>query len=255
MIKIVYDGSFEGLFTAIFEVLEYRFADVEIVPEANFQPDFFSEKHHVLTDSNKSERVLSKLEHQIGKDGIRTLLQTFFSEDRDLSQIIFEVVKYAVSRPEENVLKDFAYPAVLRAMQLAKSVSREAHRMKAFTRFEKMSDGTFAAKISPDFNVLGLMVHYFKNRYQDQKWLVYDIRRDYGFYYDLKETTEIILENSAFLDKLNTTETLLHEEEAEYQKLWQRYFTKTNIKERRNDRLHLQHVPRRYWKYLTEKKL
>jgi hypothetical protein len=29
----------------------------------------------------------------------------------------------------------------------------------------------------------------------------------------------------------------------------------TNIKERKNDKLHVQHVPKRYWKYLTEKKM
>ena len=31
------------------------------------------------------------------------------------------------------------------------------------------------------------------------------------------------------------------------------YFKSTNIKSRKNMKLHLQHVPKRYWKYLTEK--
>ncbi|MGZ5274180.1 MAG: DUF4130 domain-containing protein, partial [Kaistella sp.] len=52
---------------------------------------------------------------------------------------------------------------------------------------------------------------------------------------------------------LKNSENLHHDEEKKYQKLWQRYFTKTNIKERKNLKLHVQHVPKRYWKYLTEK--
>ena len=48
---------------------------------------------------------------------------------------------------------------------------------------------------------------------------------------------------------------LLNEKELHYQKLWIEYFDHTNIKERRNDKLHVQHVPKRYWKYLTEKKM
>lgn len=253
MTTLLYDGSFEGLFTAIFEVFEYKLSDVEIVASSHFQQDFFSEIHMVSTNAEKADRVLKKLDAQIGKEGIKTLLQVYNSENDKLESIVLEVIKYAISRPLENVMKDYAHPAVLQASQLSKSVSREAHRMKAFTRFEKMADGTYAAKISPDFNVLTLMVHYFKNRYQDQKWLVYDIRRNYGFYYDLTETREVVLENSEFLQKLNTSETLLHEEETSFQTLWQRYFIKTNIAERRNDKLHLMHVPRRYWKYLTEK--
>jgi len=43
--------------------------------------------------------------------------------------------------------------------------------------------------------------------------------------------------------------------EIEYQKLWSEYFDHTNIKERKNTKLHTQHVPKRYWKYLTEKKI
>jgi probable DNA metabolism protein len=38
------------------------------------------------------------------------------------------------------------------------------------------------------------------------------------------------------------------------QTLWQRYFAAVNIAQRANPRLHLNKLPRRYWRYLTEKK-
>ncbi len=122
--------------------------------------------------------------------------------------------------------------------------------MEAFVRFEKMKDGVYFAKIDPDFNVLPLIRNHFRKRYQDQKWMIYDLRRHYGIFYDL-ETCDFFYPEEK-IDLKNLSEKF-HEEENNYQKLWQRYFDKTNIKERKNMKLHLQHVPKRYWKYLTEK--
>ena len=37
------------------------------------------------------------------------------------------------------------------------------------------------------------------------------------------------------------------------QAMWRAYFQAVTIPERRNLALHLRHVPKRYWPYLTEK--
>jgi len=42
-------------------------------------------------------------------------------------------------------------------------------------------------------------------------------------------------------------------QEFEFQTLWQDYFKSTNIVSRKNMKLHIRHVPKRYWKYLSEK--
>ena len=42
-------------------------------------------------------------------------------------------------------------------------------------------------------------------------------------------------------------------DEAAYQRMWRAYFQAVTIPERRNLALHLRHVPKRYWPYLTEK--
>ena len=46
---------------------------------------------------------------------------------------------------------------------------------------------------------------------------------------------------------------ILDEKEELYQHLWQQYFKSVNIVARKNTKLHIQHMPKRYWKYLTEK--
>lgn len=251
MTTLLYDGSFDGLFTAVFEVFEYRYKDVEIVGRENFhQENIFAEIHKVITQPEKSERVLNKLEQNIGKPGIYQLLKVFLSEDPELENLILSAVKQSIKHPGQNILENFADSDILKISKICKSVDRERHRMTAFVRFEKMQDDVYFSKIDPDFNVLPLIRKHFHNRYQDQKWMIYDLRRNYGLLYDLNDSEFFYPDEKI---DLNHYQQKFHDEEKSYQVLWQRYFTKTNIVERKNMKLHIQHVPKRYWKYLTEK--
>ena len=44
-----------------------------------------------------------------------------------------------------------------------------------------------------------------------------------------------------------------NEQEQLYDQLWKDYFNSINIKERQNVKLHVQYLPKRYWRYLNEK--
>ncbi|MNL11781.1 hypothetical protein D3C87_1326300 [compost metagenome] len=125
--------------------------------------------------------------------------------------------------------------------------------MEAFIRFQHAVDGIFYCAIDPDFNVLPLILLHFKNRYADQQWIIYDIRRHFGLFYDMERVEEIQLtiEEEKCLLKANTRRTVIAEEL--YTELWRSYFKSTNIAARKNTKLHVRHVPKRYWKYLTEK--
>lgn len=99
------------------------------------------------------------------------------------------------------------------------------------------------------------MIPYLQDRFADQKWLLYDLKREYGYYHDLSTITEVHFEQkeghlqSGFLD-----ESIMDQDEKLFQKLWQTYFKAITIKERLNPKLHRQNLPARFWKYLTEKK-
>ena len=188
MTTILYDGTFDGLFTAIFELFEYRYQDVEICSRESFQQEnMFAEIHEVITRQEKSERVLNKLEQNIGKSGINQLLKVFLSEDPEMEKLILSAVQQSVKHPDKNILQNFADDDMMKISKICKSVSRERHRMTAFVRFEKLQDEIYFAKIDPDFNVLPLIRKHFKDRYADQKWMIYDLRRHYGLFYDLKD--------------------------------------------------------------------
>ncbi|WP_027377866.1 TIGR03915 family putative DNA repair protein [Kaistella palustris] len=253
MTTVIYDGSFGGLLTAVFEVFEYKFSDVAIISKENYlHENIFAELHEVFFNEEKSERVLNRIKANLGKDGISKLLMVYFSEKPELENLILEAVRYSVNNPNQNVLQNFADEHMMEIAKTVKSVGREIHRMHAFVRFEKLQDDVFFSKIEPDFNLLPLILKHFKHRYRDQKWMIFDLKRHYGIYYDLKEVEFFYPEELSFAS-LSKTESVLHEEEINYQKLWQRYFIKTNIPERKNLKLHVKSLPKRYWKYLTEK--
>ena len=111
----------------------------------------------------------------------------------------------------------------------------------------------YYAIVQPDYNVLPLILSHFKNRYADQRWLIYDAMRKYGIYYDLQQVTEVQIDFSTDMQNKTALAAIYDEKENLYQTLWQQYFSSVNIKARKNTKLHIQHMPKRYWKYLIEK--
>ncbi|MCB0469000.1 MAG: TIGR03915 family putative DNA repair protein, partial [Aequorivita sp.] len=138
--------------------------------------------------------------------------------------------------------------------KVAKKVDREKHRMDAFVRFKLTKDDIYFASIEPDFNVLPLNADHFKKRYADQKWLIYDLKRKYGIYYNLQNVAIVELEISSNTNNTSNASTYFTLDEINFQQLWGIYFKNSNIPSRKNMRLHIKHIPKRYWKYLPEKK-
>ena len=122
-----------------------------------------------------------------------------------------------------------------------------------FIRFQKTADGIYFAAVGPQKNALPLVVPHFRDRFSDQPWIIYDIRRSYGFYHNLTEVTQITLDNASLASDGRLPHEMLAEDEDLYQELWRTYFRSICIKERINPRKHRQDMPERYWKYLTEK--
>ncbi len=253
MTTLVYDGSFKGLLTAVFEVFEYKFTNVAIQPAHRYQEELLANKHMVVTDENKSSRVWKGLTQKISASALRAVYKTFLSEEPQMEKHILSFVQY-VYASNLSIEQDFGHPSVLYVHQTAKKVHREKHRMEAFVRFHLTADQLFYAIVQPDFNVLPIIQKHFRERYADQRWLIYDSLRRYGIYYDLAQVTEVQID---FSPQTGTDgrHAVYDEQEPIYQALWQQYFASVNIKARKNSKLHIQHMPRRYWKNLVEKQV
>lgn len=252
MIWLLYDGSFEGLLTAIFETYEYKWTDAHIRKEGSEVPQLFAEIRTVSTDELKAKRVWDKLVQLLDSKGVHTIWTGWLSELETIEDTIMGVIRYAIEM-KQDVLKDYGNLHVIQLQQTVKSVGREKHRMEAFVRFQLTKDNIYFSVIEPDFNVLPLILTHFKNRYADQRWFIFDSRRNYGIYYDLEKAEFVDFVPNSLLSPNGVSSDAFGDGEDLFQKLWSDYFKSTNIAGRKNTKLHIQHVPKRYWKYLVEK--
>lgn len=247
----LFDGSFSGFLCVIFQSF-YR-KEFDVVPctldELSFSIIFdFVE---IDQDISQSKRVWKGLEEKFSKEECMDFYRVFLSEDRKAWLVLFKLIS-GFFKGEKVNFQNYGDPDVLYFALVLKKVHRERYRMKAFVRFQKSEDGLYSSTVEPDFNVLPLIVDFFKNRFANQSWLIYDVKREYGYLWDQSVLLEVARMEG---ENENFPSTTLHfsEDEEIYQRLWKGYFKSTNIEERKNLKLHLRHVPRRYWKYLTEK--
>ena len=255
-----FDGSFAGLLCCVFRAFQFKEFEVEITTsQAGAHLNLFAEPIDIATNEQQAERVWQGLIKKLDKNAIRQIQRAFLSESIVAHQHIFNYCVY-VFQHQYRVSSNYANPDVLGVAQWAKQVGREKHRMEAFVRFKKTKQGLYVALVSPDFNVLPLIERHFKARYQDQAWLIYDEKRDYGIYYDQDKVQQVHMQVNTIDKNIENGFSQdfsleMDEDEALYDQLWKDYFRSVNIVERCNLKLHIQYVPKRYWRYLNEKEL
>lgn len=250
-----FDNTFEGLLTVIFE--SYR---MKLIPDAisngvESQPFLFAETVFIPTEEDKAERVWNKIAGKTSKENAHRLYRVFLSELPGTPMLIFNYVRTMLEK-QHNIETDFSLSEVLEMTKLHRKVVREAHRIQMFTRFQQTADGGYYASFSPLYNVLPLCLPHFKDRFADQEWIIYDLKRNYGFRYDLKskETERISFENLPVnLMTGQLYDSYLDPEEIRFQQLWRKYYHSITIEERKNYKLHRQLLPKRFWRFLPEK--
>ncbi|NDV78503.1 TIGR03915 family putative DNA repair protein [Dysgonomonas sp. 511] len=252
MIVFFYDRTFEGLLTAIFDTYSRKVFPDMLLGEGDVPPLFMDDSYTVITQEDKAGRVWTALENKMSTLARSMLTYAWLSEEKESDNLLFRYIKKTIDS-KIPIETNFGDDDVLRVHQIAKKVSHEKQYIKMFLRFQKAADDIFFAPIAPRHNAMPLAIPHFKDRFADQKWVIYDIKRHYGYYYDLQKVEEITLDNDEHLLSGKLDENLMAEDEKMFQDLWKGYIKSMTIKERINLKLQRQHMPRRFWKLLTEK--
>ena len=259
MATYCFDGTFTGLLSCVFRCFQFKEFDVNVTANPKSQNGLFDDFIEVASNDEHAQRVWQGLKQKTSANSLRNFYYSFLSEKDEAFQHCLNFAIY-VFQSQKPVDRNFGHVDVLGISQWAKQVGREKHRMEAFVRFKKCKDGLFLSLVRPDFNVLPLIEKHFKSRYQDQKWLIYDEQRKFGIYYDLDDVHQIEM-NAHEIDtqlKVGHSQNFsieLDDDEVLYDQLWKDYFNSVNIKARKNMKLHIQYVPKRYWRYMNEKTL
>lgn len=252
MLVFYYDKTFEGLLTAVFDAYSRKTFPDKLLGEGDIAPLFMEESYTVLTQEDKSIRVWTALEKKLTKQACNMITHAWLSEIKECDDLLFRFIRKAIDS-KVSIETNFGDADVLEIHQIAKKVSHEGHYLRMFVRFQKAADDIFFAPVSPVYNALPVAIDHFTDRFADHKWVIYDIKRRYGYFYDLTTTSEITLDDDNHLLGGKLDESMMAEDEKLFQELWKGYFNSMTIKERINLRLQRQHMPKRFWKYLTEK--
>lgn len=265
MLVYEFDTTLDGLLTAVFDAYALHQQPEMLLAAGGQLPLFCEATHQVVTAQDKAERVWAGLEKRLSKGGVQIIALSWLSEERQLYQPLFNYIYKVFRQPAggRSIEHNASDEDVLAVRNTCRRVLHESQRMKQFIRFQKAKDGTYLAVVSPDHNVLPLITDHFQDRFNDQPWLIYDAKRHYGYYWDGKSGTagdkavRITFEDESTVPfdlsngKLNAD--VLSENDQLFQDLWRTYFKAICIKERMNPRKQLNDMPRRYWKYMTEK--
>ena len=251
----LYDRTFDGLLTAVFDAFVRKQFPTVLLGEGEPLPLFHDEVFTVVTDEEKAARVWRALEKKLSKQTLTMLTVSYLAEELELDIHLFNYICKAV-KAEKSIETFFTDEDVRYVTDAFRRVRYERMRMMQFVRFQKAKDGTYFAIIRPDYNVIPLIIPHFEDRFADQPWIIYDVRRNYGCHYNGHEVTEITFTNDGRTFDPRTgklDKELLAQDEQLFQDLWRTYFKAVCIKERLNPRKHRKDMPVRYWAYMTEK--
>ncbi|MBQ9363078.1 MAG: TIGR03915 family putative DNA repair protein [Bacteroidaceae bacterium] len=259
MLTYTFDRTLDGLLCAVFDAFSLHQQPEALVGTGEPLPMFCEEVHHVVTAEDRAQRVWTGLEQRLSKEAVRMITVSYLSEQKELDTPLFHFICKVFQQPAgaRSIERNFADSDVLYVRNTCRRVLHEQLRMKQFIRFQKAKDGTYLAVVSPDHNVVPLIIGHFQDRFGDQPWLIYDAKRKYGFYHDLQTVTRVTFQNETTLpfdpDSGKLNEDVLSENDKLFQDLWRTYFKAVCIQERTNPKKQLNDMPRRYWKYMTEK--
>ncbi len=237
-----YDGSAEGLLSAISHILRHEH-DPATIGLRKQEQMLFDEGVFIATDPGRAEELIRRFSRAFPRNAM-DLLYCIYAEKDGMETALLHYI-HLVARHGSGVRAYLTHPDVHDVQLLAKKVGHEVHRFQGLLRFALLEDGSYLARMEPDFNIIQPLSRFFCRRLAAQNWFIYDVRRSLVSSWD-RHSLEF-----GTLESFRTPE--FSEEEHEVRQLWKTFFRHVSIPDRKNDRLQKSCMPMKYWKYLVEK--
>ena len=240
---LLYDETFEGLLTAVFEAYARKLPDALILPRHGSQAMLGAEEVPVVTNAAKADRVLRGLVREAGSAAHEFIYTAFLTPHEDRATLIYRFMRLCFTMGAQAI-EHFANPTVMTLTKYNRQVGWEIQHLLGFVRLRCLGGDLYYGAITPDNDVLTILAPHFADRFGDQRIALHDVRRGklalcaYGAW-ELREAPDITPPEET-------------QDEAELVALWRKYFFSIDNPQRRNLVLQRQHMPRRYWKYMTE---
>lgn len=243
MLRYIYDGTFDGFLSVIYSCYYNKMPEC-IEREDRYTSNLLFNDNIIISDTIKSNKVSKAIANKISKDTLIHVYQCFLSEAEGIELKLLKYIQLGF-RMGSKVNDYLVNEHVNDIQKYSRKVAYEAHRFLGLVRFQEFK-GILYAAIEPTYNISELIANHFKERLANEKWIIHDVKRKFGIVY---ENNQWILRDLNFT-KLESNE----EEELFYQNLWKVFHKSVSIKERSNERLQMQNMPKKYWSNLIEMK-
>lgn len=239
----LYDGTFDGFLTIVFNSYASKTLPQKIFSEANYSPNFLDETLMIETDFEKSKRVFTGIEKNIGYTALHNTYYAFLSNEKEKEMALLNYLwdGFDIGPKINNRL---TIPYVFQVMAMKKRSLGECHRLKGLLRFQEIGTNLYYASIHPDNNILEPLGHHFIQRLPTQNFIIHDKTRNICLLYNGKEYQ--------IIDATNIKIPAISSEEQKYQELWKLFFRTIAIAERKNPRCQMNYMPKKYWNDLIE---
>lgn len=278
-----YDGTREGFFSVVFRAFEDRCFPFAIISRKNNQQMPIGEVVHVETNQEKASRVERGIKERVPKRKARLVHLALLVDEPGtpllLWRYLYKLFTDTTGAYHCNMLDKEACAVA----QQARKVKGEIHRFHGLVRFRETAGRLLVATIEPDHDIVMMLAPHFRARMAEQQWVIYDIRRDCGVWYDTRIVRMVRFTPEDFEQwvvtglpggdarcvgsgdvgfgdaKCGNAPDFKGEDVGDrnggdlYRELWQHYYDAINIRERKNHRQMKGAMPKRYWKYLPEK--
>lgn len=274
----VYDGSLEGMFSAIFTSLTTRDRVTDITETGAIQPRLGQSVVPIPTSADQAQRLQNFLLRAGGRQAYAQVLYASLADDSQKAWAIRTCIQFATTLPAlkqcshcsrrhtcrslsgclhggkkrisataglEKHLENFAHPQCGAVTKLSRHVANERHHMKQFLRFEHIDTDLWFAQCNPNANVVPLLMSFFAARFTDQRFLIYDEAHKLAGIFDGYQSLLVPADNLQTPPTRSADELLMR-------KAWKTFYHAATIEARYHPELRTQFMPKRLWQNILE---
>ncbi len=247
------EDSVEGIFTSIYDAWSSRYGHdnirirVQTIDGEGINMELFSEYIYVKADEEKTRKVASAIQGKISEEAYNMVCHAVCSADEAKGDIIYRFLILGFSIGPK-VIDYLSNDAVINIFNLNRNVGNEVHRMIEFLRFKQGDDNILMAKIDPKNDVLRMIAPHFSDRFGLENFIIYDEKRKTAILH--RSGFQWIFTTADYFDVDRFKE--LSVQEKEFQLLWKTFFKTIAIKERINEKLQRNNLPKHFRSNMLE---
>lgn len=248
-VAYVYDGTTEGLLSAIFQTYALHEQPQDMLREDLLQPRLGQSIRFITTDAALAQRVKIGICKRTGRSAWEAVLHASLSDDPQAGMAVYRFVRFVMARSaasNRGLVHDLSHPVAGPVAKLSRSVMNERHLMQQFLRFEHFENDIWFARCNPKANVVPLLMDWFSGRFNEQRFVIYDEVHHVAGIYD---------GSSWCLARTDEVHMPLHaQDEALMQRAWKGFYDAVPIPARYHPELRCHFMPKRLWRNILEVK-